>query len=149
MIVKSPGKSGKRTICICKNCGKEFSELDTRIRKGSGKFCSNNCYQEYRRKNKKDPKYLNRLYQKKNKYNLLREEYNRLFIIQSNKCAICGESFDKVKACVDHDHITGKVRGLLCHRCNLMLGLARDNVELLQNAVNYLKPQVQVPAPLL
>jgi hypothetical protein len=41
--------------------------------------------------------------------------------------------------CVDHDHETKDVRGILCRRCNLALGQFRDNVELLENAVKYLK----------
>lgn len=40
---------------------------------------------------------------------------------------------------VDHDHTTGKVRGLLCHNCNRALGLLQDNKSYLQSAINYLK----------
>lgn len=139
MKVKSEGKSGTRSILICLNCGEEFSELNTKIRAGKGKFCCNECYKEYRRKNKKDEKESNRLYQKKTKYGLNAEEYYNMFESQNNKCAICGEEFsDSNKAFVDHCHKTNKVRGLLCTRCNSLLGMAKDNIETLQNAIKYL-----------
>ena len=138
MKIKSKGKSGTRSICICQNCGEEFSELNTKIRAGGGKFCCNDCYKEFRSKNKKDPRELNRLYQKKYKYGLSKEDYYSLFETQQNKCAICGDSFDETKAFVDHDHQSGKVRGLLCTRCNTLLGMAKDNVEILKSAIKYL-----------
>lgn len=139
MKIKSEGKSGTRSILVCLNCGEEFSELNTKIRAGKGKFCCNECYKEYRKKNKKDEKELNRLYQKKTKYGLSAEEYYSMFESQNNKCAICGEEFsDSNKAFVDHCHKTNKVRGLLCTRCNSLLGMAKDNIETLQNAIKYL-----------
>lgn len=140
MILKSENKSGKRTICVCKNCGTEFSELDVKIRQGGGKFCCNDCYKQYRKKHKKDEKYLNRIYQKKTKYNLTEEEYLGLFAKQENKCAICGVEFtNNIKGFVDHDHSTNQVRGLLCTKCNTLLGMANDNIEILENAIEYLK----------
>jgi len=44
---------------------------------------------------------------------------------------------------VDHCHITGQVRGLLCSECNLMLGKAKDNITTLQNAIDYLSEYSQ------
>lgn len=64
---------------------------------------------------------------------------------QGNKCAICGKEiylFGSKKsntAHVDHDHITGKVRGLLCQECNTGLGKFRDNPLFLANAIKYLE----------
>lgn len=140
MKIKSEGKSGSRSILICLNCGEEFSELNIKIKSGKGKFCCNECYQEYRKKNKKDPKEANRLYQKKNKYGLSSEDYYGLFEKQNNRCAICNEEFsDKNRAFVDHCHSTNQVRGLLCTRCNSLLGMARDNIDILQNAIEYLR----------
>lgn len=139
MKIKSKGKSGARSILVCLNCGEEFSELNIKIRAGKGKFCCNECYQEYRKKNKKDVKELNRLYQKKTKYGISPEDYYSMFEKQNNRCAICGEEFsDSNKAFVDHCHKTNKVRGLLCTRCNTLLGMAKDNIETLQNAIKYL-----------
>ena len=151
MKIKSEGKSGKRTILVCQNCGEEFSELDIKIRAGKGKFCCNECYQEYRKKNKRDEKEANRMYQKKSKYGLTEEEYKNLFVKQNNRCAICGCEFtENNKGFVDHNHKTKKVRGLLCTKCNTILGMANDNIFILENSIKYLKetdnigPVVQV-----
>ena len=60
---------------------------------------------------------------------------------QDGRCAICMKPFVKTprgKPVVDHDHKTGKVRGLLCDHCNAGLGLFKDNARLLLAAVHYL-----------
>ena len=46
--------------------------------------------------------------------------------MQAGVCAVCGKGARKRKLNVDHDHVTGKVRGLLCTRCNITLGKMRD-----------------------
>ena len=53
IIYKSKGRRGTRSIRQCKNCNKSFSELNLKINAGGGKFCSDKCYKEYRKKNKK------------------------------------------------------------------------------------------------
>jgi hypothetical protein len=72
------------------------------------------------------------------KYDLSDGEFAELVEAQGGKCWICkapgGEAL-----CVDHNHKTGKVRGLLCQDCNRMLGCARDNVDVLNKAIDYLK----------
>ena len=81
------------------------------------------------------------------KYGLSIQDYVDLSESQSHKCKICGQlgnGFDKgweTFRClaVDHCHKTGKVRGLLCTRCNNALGAFKDNVELLMTAAEYLK----------
>lgn len=70
------------------------------------------------------------------KYGLLDENYTELKISQNLKCKICKYIYDLV---VDHDHLTGKARALLCHKCNTMLGLADDNPEILRQAIEYLE----------
>lgn len=70
------------------------------------------------------------------KYGLSPEQVEGLKEMQANKCAICKTPTSLV---VDHDHKTGKVRGLLCHLCNSSLGGFRDSPELLQSAVEYLQ----------
>ena len=44
-----------------------------------------------------------------------------------------------MKLCVDHNHATGKVRKLLCHDCNTMIGKAKEDIQILESAINYLK----------
>ena len=140
VLIKSKGKRGTRSIRTCLNCGRRFSELNVKIKNGKGKFCCNDCYKEYRKKNSKDIKESNRLYQKKNRYGLTPEKYYLLFEQQNNKCAICECEFtDRIKGFVDHNHVNGEIRGLLCNKCNTLLGMANDNIEILENAIKYLK----------
>lgn len=69
---------------------------------------------------------------------MTREAYDQLFEKQQGLCAICKKE-DNIRLCVDHDHVTGKVRGLLCKNCNGLLGYAHDSVDALQNAIDYLR----------
>lgn len=78
----------------------------------------------------------------KKNYGMTLEEYNHMVESCNNQCQICGHTPDGSKLdtrlCVDHNHETGEVRGLICRRCNLMLGYAIDNPEILTNAIKYL-----------
>ena len=82
-------------------------------------------------------------------YNISLEDYRDLFISQKGKCYICdSEGFtisdrSNVDLVIDHDHLTGKVRGLLCHNCNRALGLLKDNLSYIEKAKEYLsKPDI-------
>ena len=82
----------------------------------------------------------------KKRYNLSWEAYLELLAEQDNKCKICSLELSTISekhtlnaACVDHCHTSGKVRGILCRPCNLVLGNAKDNTEVLKNAIEYLK----------
>jgi hypothetical protein len=83
----------------------------------------------------------------KKKYGLTPADYANMLAAQGGVCAICnsaepmkhkktGQAFE---LSVDHDHRTGKVRGLLCHACNTGMGKFEDSVELLLSAVTYLE----------
>jgi CRISPR/Cas system-associated protein Cas10 (large subunit of type III CRISPR-Cas system) len=139
MIRKYLSSRGKRIVLICKHCGKEFETLQLKANAGREKFCSRECYNQYRKECCTSIKERNILYQKKSKYGLTEEEYKGLFDAQGNKCSICGTSFEVTKAFVDHDHKTGGVRGLLCSQCNTLLGMAKDNTEVLEAAIQYLR----------
>lgn len=81
----------------------------------------------------------------KHKYGITRAEFEALLEAQDGKCAICGATGDQTRygvLCVDHDHETKKVRGLLCEPCNLGLGKFQDSPARLRSALAYLeKPQ--------
>lgn len=78
--------------------------------------------------------------QLKRKYGFTQELYEVFFFMQCGQCAICHEDWDgKRNFAVDHNHITGRVRGLLCHKCNPALGAFKDDPELLIKAAMYLK----------
>lgn len=128
----------------CKQCSKNFKALKSKVKKGYGLFCSRKCYDNYRKQNSLDTKHQNRMYQKKHKYGLSEEQYLDMFKQQNNSCAICKTSFKKTKACVDHNHITGIVRGLLCNNCNKALGLVHDNKSILKNMIVYLDNEPDV-----
>lgn len=69
------------------------------------------------------------------------EAYEKAFIEQDGKCAICGCTLNSsryTQFAGDHDHKTGKLRGLLCTNCNTALGLMKDSPIRLMNAVDYL-----------
>jgi hypothetical protein len=78
------------------------------------------------------------------RYGITLEDYNAMFAEQGGKCAICGAHQSELPAplFVDHNHETGQVRKLLCRNCNLVLGFARDNIEILKVAISYLKDHV-------
>ena len=67
------------------------------------------------------------------------EDYKKFFYNQNGRCAICGKVNDKKRLSFDHNHITMKIRGLLCVNCNLGLGCFKDNKKLLISAIKYLE----------
>ena len=77
-------------------------------------------------------------------YGISLEEYHQMLVKQDHRCKICLTHEKDVKRvlCVDHDHDTGKVRGLLCDTCNRSLGLLKDSIETLTRAVKYLKDEL-------
>ena len=72
------------------------------------------------------------------KYDIRPDEYKQLREVQKNKCSICFRPFGEDTPNIDHDHNTGKVRGLLCTACNMALGGFGDSIELLSRAIEYL-----------
>jgi hypothetical protein len=71
-------------------------------------------------------------------YGLTISQYNDLLVTQEYVCAICKRKPLKHRLGVDHNHTTGSVRGLLCHSCNLSLGLANDDEKILVYSIEYL-----------
>lgn len=72
------------------------------------------------------------------RYGLTLEQYASMLADQGNLCAIGGSRCEGEELYVDHDHETGRVRGLLCQGCNSVLGYAKDQVGVLKNAISYL-----------
>jgi hypothetical protein len=80
-------------------------------------------------------------------YGITLQEYNEMLDRQNGKCATCGGTETAGRKSgrgvadvfvVDHSHKTGKVRGLLCHRCNRAMGVIGDNIYTLQRMIEYL-----------
>jgi len=77
------------------------------------------------------------------KYKLSLDDVKKMSDSQYNKCKICNIKYENVSKhnglYIDHCHKSGKVRGLLCAKCNRLLGVWDDNIEILQSAIDYLK----------
>jgi len=73
------------------------------------------------------------------KYGIRIEDKEAMWSAQEGICVICPEQIDVNTSHVDHNHETGKVRGLLCNRCNMGLGLFQDSFEILLSASEYLQ----------
>lgn len=118
--------------------------------------CEKHRVRERRRLNKQDARTRNpekvrksyREWQLKSTYNLSLDAYESLLLSQNSGCAVCYTTDPGAKAFhVDHDHTCcpgnkscGKcVRGLLCSKCNLMIGLSKDNSEILRAAALYIE----------
>lgn len=72
------------------------------------------------------------------RYDITLKQHKQMYLDQNGCCVLCGDSVPYDKIHTDHDHATGKVRGLLCCRCNMGLGFWKDSVEGLQQAIEYL-----------
>jgi hypothetical protein len=70
-------------------------------------------------------------------YVLSRADYEAIYESQGGRCAICQQQPDTLM--IDHDHSDGRVRGLLCHHCNVALGFLRDSPDLADEAAAYLR----------
>lgn len=152
--------------CICHKPDEAFRIRPDRPRSGKrrGRFSScKDCEEKYRKlpksrelqnervkrsKNRLRTRNLPKLRQMERRQNLKRnygmtlEDYESLVTLHNGVCAICGEKPTKgrgKKLHIDHDHATGKIRGLLCGQCNSALGNFKDNVAILKSAIKYLR----------
>jgi hypothetical protein len=155
----------------CSRCGLEKSKKDFRKNKarrdGMSTYCSP-CDREYqklryhnpevykqRKMNRKiylqNRKASSRKWYLKSMYNITPEEYNKMLKKNNMGCHICGEK-KNYWLHVDHDHncCSGEkscgrcVRGLLCHACNVILGHAKDNNDILKGAIKYLNKKKSI-----
>lgn len=110
-------------------------------------YCKACWKQKVKASPNKSSKETKKAYVLKSRFGLSLEDYHLLYTKQNGCCAICGKSitlfvdkkdFSNV-ACVDHNHTTGEVRGLLCNHCNTGIGLLKEDLSILENAAKYLK----------
>lgn len=151
----------------CSRCrkSKSLDKFHNRSRSADGKTahckeCHKEDCQKWRRNNpdkarssrrKSTLKWIakqggNRAVHLRSKFGISQSEYDSMATLQGHVCKICQQPETKIARngklqplSVDHDHQTGRVRGLLCCRCNRMLGFSQDSVSLLLAAVEYLR----------
>ncbi len=138
---------------ICRKCKKlkpitDFYGKEGR-RFGVGSHCKK-CYGESTMQIRKDnPERAREWYRRSllKKFSISIEEYEEMHRSQDGKCAICKREETRIHLstnqlyllCVDHDHVSGKNRQLLCHSCNTGIGHFLDNPEFLDSAAEYLR----------
>lgn len=131
---------------FCKKCGtnKQTSDFwkNKRTRDGLQSYCKP-CWYATTKSKLEGPdrdKYLRmrRNNHLLNKYGITAAKYDDMLESQNSACAICGKVKDRVRLAVDHDHDTGRIRGLLCENCNRGIGMFKHSATLLQNAIQYI-----------
>jgi hypothetical protein len=154
-VIRRNGQVGEkclRTAWLCKcECGTECTVSSTNLRRGLTKSCgclkkdalaAMNAPRKRTSEQKKaaatirKTKWMN-TWRLINVYNITPDDHKRLFDAQNGKCVLpsCGKQANAT----DHDHITGKTRGLMCKEHNSALGLFSDNPGLLREAADYLE----------
>ncbi len=132
----------------CSGCHRFFpATLEFFNLRNSGKFglCEKcrDCKSEESKFYYKNNPVARRQYHLLNKYGLTQSDYQIIFDRQGGNCAICGINQSNLSKplFIDHNHLTGQRRGLLCNPCNIMVGMAKDNYSILMRAAEYLKAQ--------
>ena len=135
----------------CKECDKQRHKQYYETHKKEKKQYDKQYYKTHREGTIEHQKQYNKTHREeikqyglKKRYNISIEEFNQMLVNQNHKCKICG--VDELNAgkkglSVDHDHKSGKVRGLLCSNCNTAVGLLKENINILKSAIKYLDPQ--------
>jgi hypothetical protein len=170
MSVTYPKRGPARKVC--KTCGVEKAADEFYRSRGylksSCKPCSNALRTQQQKEQWADPEYRNKVLENNRTYywdnveaqrkrlrgrtakrrfwrsGMTPERYDELKLKQEGKCAICGTVPELLDA--DHCHTEKKPRGLLCRHCNLAIGLLKDDVRVLQQAIKYLRQYQTSPA---
>ena len=131
----------------CKFC-KKLYKIDSAhwgLKKNYGKrkdtvlYCSKKLKEQKHKANMSRTPYSIETYRKyiiKGRYNITIQQYQEMLLIQDGKCKICDTVMTKPH--IDHDHASGRIRGLLCRGCNWGLGHFKDDTKYLQSAIKYL-----------
>ncbi len=144
----TPHKKGYRVCHVCK-VEKKYSEFyiknatpTRRTNPHSISYDCKECQKKIRKERYHNDPVKARNRDLKRRYGITLDDYDRILVLQNNKCAICNSTSSGKKNnkyfVVDHCHTTGKIRGLLCHGCNVGMGHLQDDVELLEKAIAYL-----------
>lgn len=116
----------------CENCGTSLVGRST-----ASRWCSEKCASK-----RPTRKAVARRAHLKANYGITEDQFNRLLKVQRARCAVCKSDdpkHSKGQWAIDHDHVTGRVRGLLCSKCNTGIGQLRDDPEILTAAARYIR----------
>jgi hypothetical protein len=135
-------------VRVCRTCGIEKSLEEYHLQRGprtsegyrrpTCKSCDAKQSMAWAKANPEKVRVFRRKAKLKEKYGISIEDYNSLLEKQGGVCALCNKQHLRRPLNVDHCHNTGKVRGLLCDKCNLGIGLFDDNPELFEKVREYL-----------
>jgi hypothetical protein len=150
LLALNRGKSELKQCPMCKKLIKrdEFKPRNNGFSRAYCGECQKIKSKEYARSlREKSPEYKEKMRVVniktclKKKYGMTLEQWEKMFSDQNGKCAICKTNQKELnkRFSVDHDHITNKVRGLLCNNCNRAIGLLKDEYQILINAAEYIK----------
>lgn len=126
------GGSDFRTRGRCRPC-------EARIARERWRSDANDAHEKHRAKSKlwrAAKPHLERAANRRRRYGVTQEAFDAALQAQDGKCRICRAPDPN---CVDHDHTTGRFRGVLCSPCNAGLGLLRDDPERIRAAIRYLE----------
>ena len=134
---------------ICRICHVTQPVTEFYLQRRSGtwrvrhcKTCDKKRVKAWNEQNRPRRRAAGRRYLYKKTYGISAAEKDRMEREQNGLCAICRQTCGmRTALSVDHDHRSGAIRGLLCHRCNLALGLFREDANLLRQALEYLVPE--------
>lgn len=142
---KKKVRANRKVNGKCYRCCTRAADLPS----GSCSVCHQQHLKRERLRRKNQPERIRDSYLK-NKYGISLKEYLVKLEQQKGVCAICGKApqpSEKTKGdveayavlAVDHDHVTGTVRGLLCRACNTAIGFFEDRIEIMRSAISYLE----------
>jgi hypothetical protein len=148
-----PDKRCKNDVGRCKNCCNKnhklyYNKHKKFFKKYNKQYYLNNKKEliknsiQYKHNHKKRIHHLNKSYNLKARVGITLEQKINMIKKQNYKCKICYTDLRKINekgVHVDHNHKTKKVRGILCYRCNHILGFSKDNINILNSAIKYLK----------
>jgi hypothetical protein len=133
----------------CKVC-KKTKTLNNFVKEKGGKHWSKKCHacvnDRNHERNSNDKEFRDRGIETRRRTDMIRrygmtpEDKIKMLEEQDNKCKICkSELIDSNSAHIDHDHVSGKIRGILCSSCNRMLGFSKDNPDILRLGAEYIE----------
>lgn len=128
----SKGRRGTGHASYCDTCAAKYTSEHKRSLTREQLDVVNASNRTWRRNN---PRNMKSIYLRKS-FGIDIDKYEEMFESQNGLCLICGQS---KKLSVDHNHTTGKVRGLLCSTCNAGIGMLKDDIFLVEKALAYLK----------